>query len=207
MNDLQTINDIVEQSIKDSSYVSVLISSGVFIVYTLINKLVDLFKTKSRNKPLLEMAEAIKEVSSNVVKLNGVLDKTFQDAQRKEITKVKQVISLAFNTFQNTVSRECVDMIINNHIESNKQLITENITKLISTEYYKLYSMLSAYELNGKNIADKLDKNCIDDITNSVLSIMFNGQEQLNRIAQLNSRLNVDVNRYATHVDNKVFND
>ena len=47
MDELQTINDVVNNAVKDSSYITVLISSGVFIAYTLIIKLVDLYKSKN----------------------------------------------------------------------------------------------------------------------------------------------------------------
>ena len=100
MEDLQTINDIINGAVKDSSYITVLISSGVFILYTLIIKVVDLFKAKDRNKPIIEMASAIKEVSENVVKLNQVLDKTIQDAETKEAGRINNIILTAFNSFK-----------------------------------------------------------------------------------------------------------
>ena len=84
MDDFNQINQIVSDAIKDSSYITVLISSGVYILYTLIIRLVDLFKAKDRNKPLIQMASAIKEVSENVVKLNTVLDKQIQNAESKD---------------------------------------------------------------------------------------------------------------------------
>ena len=161
MDEFQTINQIVDESIRSSSYISVLISSGVFITYTLINKLIELFKDKSRNKPLVEMAEGLREVTANVVKLNSVLDKTLNDAEKKETAKAKGIIPIVFNTFCNAVTRSCVDMIINNHIETNKDLINENVNKLVTTEYYKVHAVLSTYEVNGSNLATKLEKEWI----------------------------------------------
>ena len=96
MDDFNQVNQVVNDAIKDSSYITVLISSGIYIAYTLIVKIVDLFKSKDRNKPLIEMASAIKQVSENVVKLNGVLDKAFRDAESKEQDKIKNVIVLGF---------------------------------------------------------------------------------------------------------------
>ena len=61
MNDFQTVNDIVNESFRNSSYYTVAISSCVFILYTLIVQLIGYFKGKAKNKPLIEMAEAIKE--------------------------------------------------------------------------------------------------------------------------------------------------
>ena len=142
------------------------------------------------------MAKAIKDVSDNVVRLNNVLDKTFQNAEKKEIAKTKEVINLAFSSFQNNISRECIDMIIHNHIEENKQYIIENINKLISTEYYKVYATLSAYDVNGINVST----------IKSIVNIMFNGQDVDVRISQLNARLMVDINTYSTYTYNKVFN-
>ena len=53
MGDFNEVNQIVNDAIKDSSYITVLISSGIYIAYTLIVKLVDLFKSKDRNKPII----------------------------------------------------------------------------------------------------------------------------------------------------------
>lgn len=206
MNDFQQINEIVDNSIRNSSYISVLISSCVFIAYMLIIKVVDYFKSKEKNKPFLEMAKAIKDVSDNVVKLNNVLDKTFQNAEKKELAKAKEVIALAFNSLQNKINGECIDMIIHNHIEENKQYILENINKLVNTEYYKIYATLSAYDVNGSNISSKLEKEWIDELITSITNIMFNGQDSNIRISQLNSRLAVDINNYSTYTYNKVFN-
>ena len=152
MHDFQTINEIVSESVRNSSYYTVAISSCVFIVYTLINNLVSYFKTKSKNKPLIEISKAMVEMTENIVKLNTILDKTFKDAERKEISKCKTVIDLAFRTFASRISHQCESIIIHNNIEKNKEFITDNITKIISTEYYKLYSILSAYEINEVNV-------------------------------------------------------
>ena len=147
MGDFNEVNQIVNDAIKDSSYITVLISSGIYIAYTLIVKLVDLFKSKDRNKPIIEMASAIKQVSENVVKLNGVLDKAFQDAESKERAKVKNVIVLGFISFKDAITDTCNNIIIHNNIDANKDLIKQNVLRLVSTEYYKLYNVFSAYDI------------------------------------------------------------
>lgn len=206
MEDLQTINDIINGAVKDSSYITVLISSGVFILYTLIIKVVDLFKAKNRNKPLIEMASAIKEVSKNVVKLNQVLDKQIQNAENKELTKVRQVISLAFDSFRANISKTCNEIIIHNNIDVNRDLIRENISKTISTEYYKLYNVFSAYEVDGVNIATKIKDEWIDDITKECLELIYDGQDKDIRIGQILNKLTIIANEYSIYVNNKIFN-
>lgn len=206
MEDFNQVNQIVSDAIKDSSYITVLISSGVYILYTLIIKLVDLFKTKDRNKPLIQMASAIKEVSENVVKLNTVLDKQIQNAESKELTKVRQVISLAFDSFRANISKTCNEIIIHNNIDKNKDLIRENLFKTISTEYYKLYNVFSAYEVDGINIATKIKDGWIDDTTKECLEVIYDGQDKDVRIGQILNKLTIIANEYSVYVNNKVFN-
>lgn len=206
MEDFNQVNQIVSDAIKDSSYITVLISSGVYILYTLIIRLVDLFKAKDRNKPLIQMASAIKEVSENVVKLNTVLDKQIQNAESKELTKVRQVISLAFDSFRANISKTCNEIIIHNNIDTNKDLIRENLFKTISTEYYKLYNVFSAYEVDGINIATKIKDGWIDDTTKECLEVIYDGQDKDVRIGQILNKLTIIANEHSVYVNNKVFN-
>lgn len=206
MEEFNQINDIIAESIKDTSYITVLISSGVYLAYTLIIKLVDLFKAKDRNRPIVEMAAAIKQVSENVVKLNGVLDKSFQDAETKERNKVKNAICTAFDSFKWAVANTCHDIIIHNNIEQNKVLIKQNLFKVISTEYYKLYNVFSAYELDGICVATKLKEEWIDAVTNECLAIIYDGQDSINRISQISNKLLILTNGYSIYINNKVFN-
>ena len=206
MEDFNQVNQIVSDAIKDSSYITVLISSGVYILYTLIIKLVDLFKSKDRNKPLIQMASAIKEVSENVVKLNTVLDKQIQNAESKELTKVRQVISLAFDSFRANISKTCNEIIIHNNIDTNRNLIRENLFKTISTEYYKLYNVFSAYEVDGINIATKIKDEWIDDTTKECLEVIYDGQDKDVRIGQILNKLTIIANEHSVYVNNKVFN-
>lgn len=206
MEDFNQVNQIVSDAIKDSSYITVLISSGVYILYTLIIRLVDLFKAKDRNKPLIQMASAIKEVSENVVKLNTVLDKQIQNAESKELTKVRQVISLAFDSFRANISKTCNEIIIHNNIDKNKDLIRENLFKTISTEYYKLYNVFSAYEVDGINIATKIKDEWIDDTTKECLEVIYDGQDKDVRIGQILNKLIIIANEHSVYVNNKVFN-
>lgn len=206
MEEFNQINDIIAESIKDTSYITVLISSGVYLAYTLIIKLVDLFKAKDRNRPIVEMAAAIKQVSENVVKLNGVLDKAFQDAETKERNKVKNAICTAFDSFKWAVANTCHEIIIHNNIEQNKVQIKQNLFKVISTEYYKLYNVFSAYELDGICVATKLKEEWIDAVTNECLAIIYDGQDSINRISQISNKLLILTNEYSIYINNKVFN-
>ena len=206
MDELQTVNDIVSNAVKDSSYITVLISSGVFILYTLIIKIVDLYKSKDKNKPLLEMASAIKDISENVVKLNQVLDKTIQDAEQKEYDRIGNVIIASFNSFKSAILDQCMDTIIHNNVEANKDNITQNVYKTVSTEYYKLYSIFSAYEHDSVSVAAKIKEEWIDDVTDECIAIIYNGADALSRIRSLNHKLSIICEEYSIYLKNKILN-
>lgn len=206
MDDLQAVNNIISHAVENSSYTTVLISSGVFIIYTIIVKLVEIYKTKSRNKPFMEMADAVKKVSENVVKLNQVLDKTIQDAETKEVEQIKNVISTAFTTFKSCVLDNCIDVIVHNNIASNKEDIKSNLYRIVSTEYYKLYSIFSTYEHDSVNVATKIKEDWIATITDKCLEIIYNQSDSLNKIRQLNNKLNILSAEFSVYMTNKVLN-
>lgn len=206
MEDLQAVNDIINNAVKDSSYITIIISSSVFILYTLIVKLVELFKAKDGNKPLIEMANSIKEVSENVVILNQVLHKTFDEAEVKDATKLNNIVDTTFKSFKSEITEQCIDIIIHNNIQENIEQIKQTIYKFANTEYYKIYSILSAYERNGVNIATKIKEEWIDDITKTCLSIIYNNNDAIDRIRQLNSKINLMSEGYSIYLKNKIIN-
>ena len=206
MNDLQAVNEIINTAVKDSSYTTVIISCGVFILYTLINKVIELYKAKDRNKPMLEMASAIKQVSENVVKLNQVLDKTFQDAEIKEANRITNIITASFNSFKSEIITRAIDIIVHNNIEANRESVKQSIYRTVSTEYYKIYSIFSAYEHDKINVATKLKEEWIDAVTEEVLQIIYNGQDATDRIRQINNKLAIDTEEYSIYINNKVLN-
>lgn len=205
MHDLSTINELISNAVRSSSYNTVLLSSCVFIIYTLIIKVIDMLKAKSRNKPIIEMATAIKDIGSNVIKLNNVLDKTFKDAEHKDYIRCKNAIRLAFEALKSKLNEDCIETIITNHVEENKEQIVENILKLVSTEYYKVYSILSNYEIDNVNVASQLDKRWIEQISDTIISVIYGKKSDISRILQLQHRLNIEIGKYETYIDNKVF--
>ena len=206
MNDFQTINDIVNESVRNSSYYTVAISSCVFILYTLIVQLIGYFKSKSKNKPIIEMSKALNEMAENIVKLNAVLDKTFKDNERKEVHKCKKAIELGFGNLESIIVKEVQSIIIHNNIEVNKELITDNIKTLVSTEYYKLYSALSDYDINDISVNRRLKEEWIKELSDEILKIVYNDNNQITRIIQVNNRVSTLIANYSTYINNKTFN-
>lgn len=206
MEEFEIINNIVNEGIRNSSYITVIISSCIFISYTLIVRLIDYFKSKNKDKPLLEMSKAMKTMGENITKLNIILVKNFEDAEKKENRKCERVIQLGFKAFGFKISQECTNIIVHNNVDKNRKLIESNINKIISTEYYNLYSALSAYEIKEINVSTKLKEDWIKEIANAVIAIIYDGQDSVIRIVHINDKLNILINDYSTFVYNKIFN-
>lgn len=206
MEDLKTITEIVDESVRNSSYVTVIISSSVYIIYTLIVRLIDYLKAKNKDKPLLEMSKAMREMGDNIAKLNAVINKNFEDAEKKEVRQCDRAIQLGFKALGFKISQECSSIIAHNNIDKNKELIRSNINKLVSTEYYKLYSTLSAYEINEVIVSSKLKEEWIKEIADAIIAIIYDGQDPIIRIAHINDKITILINDYSTFVSNKIFN-
>lgn len=206
MEELETINNIIEESVRNSSYITVIISSCVFIIYTLITRLVDYFKSKTKDKPLLEMSKAMKEMGDNIAKLNAVLNKIFADTEKKESRQCDKAIQLGFKAFGFKIAQECSNIIVHNNIDKNKELIKNNLNKVVNTEYYKLYAALSVYEINEVIVASKLKEEWTKEIVDAIIQIMYNGQDSIIRIAHINNKINILIGEYSIYVSNKIFN-
>ena len=203
MTEIAPTIDFVNQALKDYSLTAVIISSCIFILYTIVIKGIDYFRHKNQQKPMIEMVNSIKEVSNNVVRLNTILDKLFQDALRKDVEKSKMVIELSFFNFQSRIAHLCRNIIINNNIGLNKNLVVANIKQTINAEYYKVYHNLSQYDIDGRPISLFLKEEWKEDCLNNILGIIYNGQEDKIRINQIYNILYVKINDWIVYINNK----
>ena len=203
MEEFKVFNSVIENTVRNTSYITVIISSVVFISYTVIIKLIDYFRHKDDKKSLVEMGLAVKEVSNNVAKLNAILDNLFQDITKKNLEKGKIIIELAFFNFQYKIVNLCRNIIINNNIDINKEFIIANITKTVNTEFYRAYHTLSLYEVGNTLLSEFLKDSWKDDCIKDVLTIIYNGQEDKLRISQINSNLSIKVDNWIVYINNK----
>lgn len=203
MEEFKVFNSVIENTVRNTSYITVIISSVVFISYTVIIKLIDYFRHKDDKKSLVEMGLAVKEVSNSVAKLNAILDNLFQDITKKNLEKGKIIIELAFFNFQYKIVNLCRNIIINNNIDINKEFIIANITKTVNTEFYRAYHTLSLYEVGNTLLSEFLKDSWKDDCIKDVLAIIYNGQEDKLRISQINSNLSIKVDNWIVYINNK----
>ncbi len=203
MEEFKMFNSVIENTVRNTSYVTVIISSIVFISYTVIIKLIDYFRHKDDKKSLVEMGLAVKEVSNNVAKLNAILDNLFQDITKKNLEKGKIIIELTFFNFQYKIVNLCRNIIINNNIDVNKEFVVASITKTVNTEFYRAYNTLSLYEIKNIPLSKFLKEDWKDDCIKDVLAIVYNGQEDKLRISQINNNLGIKIDDWIVYINNK----
>lgn len=203
MEEFKVFNSVIEDTVRNTSYVTVIISSIVFISYTVIIKLIDYFRHKDDKKSVVEMGLAVKEVSNNVAKLNAILDNLFQDITKKNLEKGKIIIELTFFNFQYKIVNLCRNIIINNNIDVNKEFVVASITKTVNTEFYRAYNILSLYEIKNIPLSKFLKEDWKDDCIKDVLAIVYNGQEDKLRISQINNNLGIKIDDWIVYINNK----
>lgn len=203
MEEFKMFNSVIENTVRNTSYVTVIISSIVFISYTVIIKLIDYFRHKDDKKSLVEMGLAVKEVSNNVAKLNAILDNLFQDITKKNLEKGKIIIELTFFNFQYKIVNLCRNIIINNNIDVNREFVVASITETVNTEFYRAYHTLSLYEIKNIPLSKFLKEDWKDDCIKDVLAIVYNGQEDKLRVSQINNNLGIKINDWIVYINNK----
>lgn len=206
MEDLNIIKDVIGDAVKNSSYLTAVIIGLIFVIYHFINKYTEASKEKAKSKPISDMANSINLINDNVSKLAMVLNKWINDAEKKEISRISNIITVGLNSFRASILESCITTITFNSIRENETAIRQNLSKVVNTEYYKLYSILSNYEHESVNVSAKMNKDWIDEITSACLDIIYNDQDALSRVRQIDNKLNLMTGNYSVYLNNIVFN-
>ena len=75
--------------------------------------------------------------------------------------------------------------------------------KMILLVFIKIKIIQSHYFVS---LATKIKENWIDDVTDECITIMYNGNDALTRIRQLNHKLGLISEEYSTYLKNKILN-
>lgn len=198
---------VLLEIINKGSISSAILLAIILILYQIITRVLDNIKSKDKNKPIVEMGAAIKEVGTNLTNLNVVLTKFIQDSTKRDAERCKNTIELSFTAFEHNLFDASRTIIVYNNILANKESISDNISQTVNSEYYKIISVLSLYEVDNKLVAVHLKKEWIVELINDLLNVIYNGQEAMIRINLIRSKLKAKVSNYSTYVYNKTFND
>lgn len=194
MHDLESINSIIKSTRLDTA----IISSIIFILYTLIVKAFDYFKSQTKNKVIVDMGVAIREISLNINSLNTILVDFINDSTRNKKDRTRNSIEFIFGNFEKKLFDFCFTTIIHNNIDVNKTIITQNIQQTINAEYYKIISSFVLFDVNVN-----LKESWRDELSTDLLNIIYNTQSSESRINMIKNKLSIRINDYSTYVLNK----
>lgn len=206
MDEITEINNIIASAVNDSSRTTVIISCAVFVIYTVIVKVVEIYKERAKSQPMSKLADAVNKIGDLVAQLNKRFDKTLGAIERKETHRISNVIAVAFDSFRCEILASCIDIIAYNSLSENETAIRQNLYTCVNTAYYKMYSTLSAYEHNDNNISTKLKQELIKEIADSCCEIIFTKQDNTSKIRALNQKLKYICDDNTIYLNNIIFN-
>lgn len=169
----------------------------IVVIYLIITKIIE---TRKESKRIILNAEVV----TCFTKLNGFLDYFTKDIINKETDKCNFAIKNSFKALANTVIKHCTYTIISNNIELNKEIIIDNIQRVVNTEFSNLYSNLYLYNVNGNKVTDYIDNKWKDEMINFLIDIIYTSnltKEQ--KLYNLNNKCNIRINDYCILVCNK----
>lgn len=169
----------------------------VIAVYLVVVKIIDSKREESQ-------VNLTKDFINAIIKMSNFLDDVTDDIIQKNNEKTQAAIKTIFKSSANSIIKFSTNIVISNHIESNKVGILENIESFINAEYYTLYSNLLMYNTNGNKITDYLKEDWKDAIKNSIIDIIYNKDfTDDQKLYNINNRVNIKIEDYSVYVTNK----
>lgn len=180
----------------------------VVAIYLVIIKFIDSSKETKRlqleNEKDLKINKNFQDISDSFIKLNTFLEYYTKDIIEKDDDKCKYAIKTSFAGMAKSIVNFSISTIINNNVDANKETIIDNISHLINTEYYNVYSCFLLYRVGNTRLSellkDKWKQELIDDIVNIIFNKNLTPEK---RIYTINNKVNIRVNDYCTTITNK----
>lgn len=169
----------------------------IIAIYLIVIKILDLRKDKKK----IEMSGSL---ISTIDKLNNFLEFFTRDIIKKEQDKCEHAIKSSFDGFSKSLIKFSITTIINNNVHDNSDLIKENVTQLVKTEFWNVYTCLSLFNANDCRVCEYLDKAWKVELINDICSIIFDNKlDKEHRIYMITNKIDLVINSFCVHVINK----
>lgn len=170
----------------------------VVALYLIINKILDNGKEDSQIK-----------ISAEITKSFNIMSQFLTDITKNIIDKEKDKCK---NAIEDSMYSTCMRLVqfisstlINNHVDANKDAILSNISNLVNTEFYSIFSTLSMYKINGVIVSDYLDKEWMAVIEQDMIDIIYvNMMDKDDKILSFSNRITLKFQTYITYITNNV---
>lgn len=169
----------------------------IVVIYLLIVKLIDSKKEKANIKITNDLVAAINKISN-------FLDNITTNIIDKDRDKCRCAIRQAFLSSASTIIEFVTKTIINNHINTNRDNIINNVEHLVNAEYYNIYNSLSLYTIDGNKVNEYLKEEWIKEVEKDAIDIIFNEKlDKETKILTFNNRMTIKCQDFAVYVTNK----
>lgn len=163
--------------------------------------------SKSMNERVNSLADNVSDIVEAMREVSVQLHNVTNNIVERDKEKCKVSIELAFVCFTKELCDYAFLTLYNNHIDKNKELIESNTETIVNSEYYKVYSVLGLYEINGRKVSTFLKDEWITDFEKAVTNILFNDKaDAMNKMNMLRNKLNIKAKDCANYIYNNTFN-
>lgn len=177
----------------------------IILLFFVANKIYEYYQKKNNNKPLNKIVETLDANCKHLDKLTSTLTNYIYDSTKGNENKCKTILELSFNSFRGNIFEFARTVVLSNNLKINEILIKENIRQKVSTEYYSVFTSLSLFDIEGINVSSYLNVVWIEEISNDIISILFQNSDAQSRIDSINKRLNLKLTGYENYIYNKIF--
>lgn len=170
----------------------------VIAVFLIVNKLIDNKKENIKIKLSSDIINCINNI-------NFFINDITENIINKDKNKCQMAIEDAMFAAGLRLSIFVATTIVNNHIETNKENILSNIKNIINSEYYSVYSTLSLYKINNKEVSSYLNKEWMNDVEKDIIDIIYNTNlNKEDKILTFVNKINLRFQTYITYINNNI---
>lgn len=186
--------DILTDTLKQGIVPTIIIT-----IYLIVIKILD-------NKKELSQVKLNTELINSINRLSSFIDMLTKDIIDKDQSKCKRAIEYSIESSANKLAKFVRTTVLNNHIDTNKDNIMDNIKNIVNTEFYNIYSSLSLYRINNKKVSDYLNKDWISSIEKDIIEIIFNQElTREDKISAFYNKIDLKFQSYIINITNHVF--
>lgn len=184
--------EILNEALKQGFLPSIVVA-----IYLIIIKLIDGHQEKTTIKLTDDFINAS-------IRMGKFIEEVTDDMMQKNNDKTQIAIRNIFKSSANSIIKFATNIIINNHIESNKTAIIDNIESFINSEYYTLYNNLLCYNTSRTKLTNYIKEDWKLVIIESIINIIYNpDMTNEQKLYNINNRINIKLEDYCIYVSNK----
>lgn len=170
----------------------------IIAAYLIIIRYIDVKKENKQAKLNSDLIKSISAISNYIVSITKNIVEKDKDKCKHAVENAMYSSGMRLINFVSTT-------LVNNHIDTNKINIIENIHNIINAEYYTVYSVLNMYIIDEKHVSDYLDKQWQKDIEEDMLDIIYNNcMNKEDKIVAFTNKLNIKFQSYITFIINHI---